>query len=36
MGNEILGDVGKRKSKYRMGRAYAKGEEEKKERICRR
>lgn len=29
MGNEISGDAGKRKAKYRMGRAYMKGEEEK-------
>jgi hypothetical protein len=31
MGNKISGDTGKRKAKCRMGRAYVKGEEGKKE-----
>jgi hypothetical protein len=31
MGTESLGYAGKRKAKYRMGRAYATGEEEKGE-----
>jgi hypothetical protein len=31
MGNKSSGDAGKRKAKYRMGRAYAKGEEGKRE-----
>jgi len=28
MGNKSSGDAGKRKAKYKMGRAYAKGEGE--------
>ena len=31
MGDEISGDAGKRKAKYRMGRANAKGEKRKRE-----
>jgi hypothetical protein len=34
MGNEISGDAGKRKAKYRMGKANAKGEVEKREDIA--
>jgi hypothetical protein len=31
MGNKSSGEAGKRKAKYRMGRAYAKGEGGKRE-----
>jgi len=31
VGNKSLGDAGKRNVKYRMGTAYAKGEEGKRE-----